>query len=142
MAPGSRRQFLAEVGRGMFVAGLGFSLATDLGLSTTMASSDFDGETDRLRFGKLEPLVSLMQETPIAKLLPKLVQALKDGKIDIVIGTHAILNKDVGFKDLGLLIIDEEQKFGVASKEKLRSFKVNIDTLTLTATPIPITLQF
>ena len=67
---------------------------------------------------------------------------LKEGKIDIVIGTHALLNKEIGFKDLGLLIIDEEQKFGVAAKEKLRNIKVNVDTLTLTATPIPRTLQF
>ncbi len=67
---------------------------------------------------------------------------LKSGKIDIVIGTHGLLNKDVGFKDLGLLVIDEEQKFGVAAKEKLRGLKVNVDTLTLTATPIPRTLQF
>ncbi|MEO1514507.1 MAG: transcription-repair coupling factor [Bacteroidota bacterium] len=67
---------------------------------------------------------------------------LKEGKIDLVIGTHGLLNKDVGFKDLGLLVIDEEQKFGVAAKEKLRNLKVNVDTLTLTATPIPRTLQF
>ncbi|GJM31084.1 MAG: transcription-repair-coupling factor [Saprospiraceae bacterium] len=67
---------------------------------------------------------------------------LKEGKIDIVIGTHGLLNKEVGFKDLGLLVIDEEQKFGVAAKEKLRNLKVNVDTLTLTATPIPRTLQF
>lgn len=67
---------------------------------------------------------------------------LTEGKIDIVIGTHALLNKNVKFKDLGLLVIDEEQKFGVAAKEKLRQFKVNVDTLTLTATPIPRTLQF
>ena len=59
-----------------------------------------------------------------------------------MIGTHALLGKEVGFKDLGLLVVDEEQKFGVASKEKLRSIKVNVDTLTLTATPIPRTLQF
>ncbi|MCL4116196.1 UNVERIFIED_CONTAM: hypothetical protein GTU68_010066 [Idotea baltica] len=65
-----------------------------------------------------------------------------EGKLDILIGTHAILNKKVKFKDLGLLIIDEEQKFGVAAKEKLRGLKVNVDTLTLTATPIPRTLQF
>lgn len=64
------------------------------------------------------------------------------GQIDILIGTHALLNKKVKFKDLGLLVIDEEQKFGVAAKEKLRSLKVNVDTLTLTATPIPRTLQF
>lgn len=69
-------------------------------------------------------------------------QRLAEGKIDILIGTHAILGKDVKFKDLGLLIIDEEQKFGVSAKEKLRQVKANVDTLTLTATPIPRTLQF
>lgn len=67
---------------------------------------------------------------------------LEAGKIDILIGTHALLNEKVKFKDLGLLVIDEEQKFGVGAKEKLRNLKVNIDTLTLTATPIPRTLQF
>lgn len=70
------------------------------------------------------------------------LQKLKDGKIDIIIGTHRLLSKDVVFKNLGLLIIDEEQKFGVSSKEKIKQIKVNIDTLTLTATPIPRTLQF
>ncbi|MCB0523438.1 MAG: transcription-repair coupling factor [Lewinellaceae bacterium] len=70
------------------------------------------------------------------------LENLKEGKVDIIIGTHALLSKDIVFKDLGLLIVDEEQKFGVASKEKLRSIKVNVDTLTLTATPIPRTLQF
>lgn len=65
-----------------------------------------------------------------------------EGKCDILIGTHRILGKDVKFKDLGLLIIDEEQKFGVSTKEKLRELKVNVDTLTLTATPIPRTLHF
>ncbi|QGY45033.1 transcription-repair coupling factor [Maribellus comscasis] len=67
---------------------------------------------------------------------------LADGKIDVIIGTHRLVSKDVKFKDLGLLIIDEEQKFGVSVKEKLKQFKVNVDTLTLTATPIPRTLQF
>lgn len=67
---------------------------------------------------------------------------LADGKVDIVIGTHRLLSKDVKFKDLGLMIIDEEQKFGVSSKEKLRALRVNVDTLTLTATPIPRTLHF
>lgn len=65
-----------------------------------------------------------------------------EGKIEILIGTHAILNKKIQFKDLGLLVIDEEQKFGVTAKERLRNLKVNVDTLTLTATPIPRTLQF
>ena len=67
---------------------------------------------------------------------------LTDGKVDILIGTHRLVSKDVQFKDLGLLVIDEEQKFGVSVKEKLKRLKVNVDTLTLTATPIPRTLQF
>jgi transcription-repair coupling factor (superfamily II helicase) len=67
---------------------------------------------------------------------------LEEGRIDILIGTHAILSKDAKFKDIGLLVIDEEQKFGVAAKEKLRQLRANVDTLTLTATPIPRTLQF
>ena len=72
----------------------------------------------------------------------KVLQEIKEGKVDIVIGTHKLTSKEVKFKDLGLLIIDEEQKFGVAVKEKLRQMKVNVDTLTMTATPIPRTLQF
>lgn len=67
---------------------------------------------------------------------------LKDKKVDILIGTHRLISKDIEFNDLGLLIIDEEQKFGVSTKEKLKRLKVNVDTLTLTATPIPRTLQF
>ncbi|MCK4920484.1 MAG: transcription-repair coupling factor [Bacteroidales bacterium] len=70
------------------------------------------------------------------------IKNLKEGKTDIIIGTHKLIGKNVVFKDLGLLIIDEEQKFGVGLKEKLREVKVNVDTLTLTATPIPRTLQF
>jgi len=70
------------------------------------------------------------------------LQNLKEGKLDILIGTHRILSKDIAFKDLGLFIVDEEQKFGVSAKERLRQFKSNVDTLTLTATPIPRTLQF
>jgi transcription-repair coupling factor (superfamily II helicase) len=77
-----------------------------------------------------------------AKEKKEIIEKLKAGKIDIIIGTHALLGKEMGFKDLGLLIVDEEQKFGVVSKEKLRGLKVNVDTLTLTATPIPRTLQF
>ena len=72
----------------------------------------------------------------------QVLKELADGKVDIIIGTHRLTGKDVKFKDLGLLIIDEEQKFGVAVKEKLRQMKVNVDTLTMTATPIPRTLQF
>jgi transcription-repair coupling factor (superfamily II helicase) len=72
----------------------------------------------------------------------KILKDLKEGMIDIIIGTHRIASNDILFKDLGLLIIDEEQKFGVRTKEKLRAMKVNVDTLTMTATPIPRTLQF
>ena len=76
------------------------------------------------------------------KQISDIQQRLKEGKIDILIGTHKILSDGFQFKDLGLLIIDEEQKFGVAAKEKLRHLKMSVDTLTLTATPIPRTLQF
>ncbi len=70
------------------------------------------------------------------------LQKLAEGKIDIIIGTHSLLSKDVKFKDLGLMVIDEEQKFGVAAKEKLKQLRTTVDSLTLTATPIPRTLQF
>ena len=70
------------------------------------------------------------------------IEDLKNGKTDIIIGTHRLIGKDINFKDLGLLIIDEEQKFGVGVKDQLKNIKVNVDTLTLTATPIPRTLQF
>jgi transcription-repair coupling factor (superfamily II helicase) len=72
----------------------------------------------------------------------EVIRKLKQGRIDILIGTHRIISKDVVFKDLGLLIVDEEQKFGVSVKDRLKNLKVNVDTLTLTATPIPRTLQF
>lgn len=77
-----------------------------------------------------------------AKEKKETMKDLQDGKIDIIIGTHALLGKDVKFKDLGLLIIDEEQKFGVTAKEKLKVLAADIDTLTLSATPIPRTLKF
>ena len=77
-----------------------------------------------------------------AKEQKEIIKKLGEGKIDIIIGTHRLVGKEIAFKDLGLLIIDEEQKFGVSIKEKLKRIKVNVDTLTLTATPIPRTLQF
>lgn len=77
-----------------------------------------------------------------AKEQKKTIEDLKNGRVDILIGTHSIIGKNVTFKDLGLLIIDEEQKFGVSAKEKLKQLQTNVDTLTLTATPIPRTLQF
>jgi transcription-repair coupling factor (superfamily II helicase) len=77
-----------------------------------------------------------------AKKQKEIIKNLSEGKIDIIIGTHRLVGKEIKFKDLGLLIIDEEQKFGVSVKEKLKKLKINVDTLTLTATPIPRTLQF
>jgi len=76
------------------------------------------------------------------KQIKETLQRVKEGKTEILIGTHRIVNKDVSFKDLGILVIDEEQKFGVKVKDKLKEFKVNVDVLTLTATPIPRTLHF
>ena len=77
-----------------------------------------------------------------AKLQKEILKRLSEGKVDIIIGTHALLGSNVKFKDLGLIVVDEEQKFGVSAKEKLKKLRVNVDTLTLTATPIPRTLQF
>jgi transcription-repair coupling factor (superfamily II helicase) len=86
--------------------------------------------------------VDFISRMKSSKRIKEALQKLKQGKTDIIIGTHRLLSQDVVFKDLGLLIVDEEQHFGVASKEKIRKRKINVDTLTLTATPIPRTLQF
>ncbi len=94
------------------------------------------------RYKGLPVNVEFINRFKSAKEQKDVVARLKEGKIDVLIGTHRILSKDVVFKDLGLLIIDEEHKFGVAAKEKLRLTKVGVDSLTLSATPIPRTLQF
>ena len=86
--------------------------------------------------------VDYLSRARSAKQSTALLHDLEEGKIDILIGTHKLIGKTVKFRDLGLLIIDEEQKFGVATKEKLRQLKTNVDTLTMSATPIPRTLQF
>ena len=86
--------------------------------------------------------VDYLTRARTARQTTALLKDLADGKVDILIGTHKLIGKTVKFKDLGLLIIDEEQKFGVSTKEKLRQLKTNVDTLTLSATPIPRTLQF
>ncbi|MCB0738526.1 MAG: transcription-repair coupling factor [Bacteroidetes bacterium] len=99
-------------------------------------------KTFKARFGDLPVTVDYVNRFKSTKQIKETLANLKAGKVDIIIGTHRLLSKDIEFKDLGLLIIDEEQKFGVAAKEKLRKFKVNVDTLTLTATPIPRTLSF
>lgn len=99
-------------------------------------------KTFKERLGELPCSVDYINRFRTATERRDILKKLKGGRLDILIGTHRLLSKDVVFKDLGLLIIDEEQKFGVAMKEKLKAMKVNIDTLTLTATPIPRTLQF
>lgn len=108
--------------------------------TTILALQHFQTFSERLK--NLPVTVSYISRLKTAKEIKETLEDLKSGKIDILIGTHKIIGKSVEFKDLGLLIIDEEQKFGVAVKEKIKQMKVNIDTLTLTATPIPRTLQF
>ena len=108
--------------------------------TTILALQHF--KTFKERLGEFGATVDYLNRFRSTKERKEVIQRLQEGKVEIVIGTHALLNKEIQFKDLGLLIVDEEQKFGVAAKERLRSLKVNVDTLTLTATPIPRTLQF
>ncbi len=108
--------------------------------TTILALQHYRSFSQRLR--DLPVTVEYLNRTKSAKEVTRITQELQSGKIDILIGTHKMLGKQIKFKDLGLLIIDEEQKFGVAAKEKLTQMSVNVDTLTLTATPIPRTLQF
>ena len=108
--------------------------------TTVLAFQHFRTFSERLR--DLPVRVDYLTRARTPKQTKEVLADLAAGKIDIIIGTHKLIGKSVKFKDLGLLIIDEEQKFGVATKEKLRQMKVNVDTLTLTATPIPRTLQF
>ncbi|MGN7515605.1 MAG: transcription-repair coupling factor [Allomuricauda sp.] len=98
--------------------------------------------TFKERLKEMPVSVDYLNRFRTAKEKKDVLERLASGKIDIIIGTHQLVNKNVKFKDLGLLIVDEEQKFGVSVKEKLRSIKENVDVLTLTATPIPRTLQF
>lgn len=98
--------------------------------------------TFRERLKDMPVTVDYLNRFRTAKEKKDVLERLAAGKIDIIIGTHQLVNKNVQFKELGLLIVDEEQKFGVSVKEKLRSIKENVDVLTLTATPIPRTLQF
>ncbi|UXP33413.1 transcription-repair coupling factor [Reichenbachiella agarivorans] len=94
------------------------------------------------RLDSFAVVVEYINRFRTTKEIKDVLQRVKEGKVDILIGTHRIVNKDVQFHDLGLLIIDEEQKFGVKIKDKLKEIKVNVDTLTLSATPIPRTLHF
>ncbi len=108
--------------------------------TTVLAYQHFCTFTERLR--EFPVRVDYLSRARTPKQAKEILADLEAGKIDILIGTHKIIGKNVKFKDLGLLIIDEEQKFGVAVKEKLKQMKVNVDTLTMSATPIPRTLQF
>lgn len=108
--------------------------------TTVLSLQHYRTFTKRLK--NFPVVIENLSRVKTTKQTNDILQRLEQGKVDIVIGTHKLLSKNVIFKDLGLLIIDEEQKFGVSNKEKLRSLKNNIDTLTLTATPIPRTLQF
>ena len=108
--------------------------------TTILALQHYRSFVHRLRDFPVK--VEYLNRTKSSKETSRILSELAEGRIDILIGTHKILGKQVKFHDLGLLIIDEEQKFGVAAKEKLTQMSVNVDTLTLTATPIPRTLQF
>ena len=108
--------------------------------TTLLAYQHFNTFSGRL--ADLPVTVDYLSRARTTKETKEILQKLKEGKIDILVGTHRIISKDVVFKDLGLMIVDEEQKFGVGVKEKLKQIKLNVDALTLTATPIPRTLQF
>ncbi len=108
--------------------------------TTVLAYQHYHTFAERLK--EFPVRVEYLSRARSAKDTKEIISDLEAGKIDILIGTHKLISKSVKFKDLGLLIVDEEQKFGVAVKEKLKQLKVNVDTLTMSATPIPRTLQF
>jgi len=108
--------------------------------TTILAFQHFKTFTERL--SEMPVNVDYLNRFRSTNQRKAVLEGLKNGRLDIVIGTHQLVNKAIEFKDLGLLIVDEEQKFGVAVKDKLKTIKQNVDTLTLTATPIPRTLQF
>ena len=108
--------------------------------TTVLAYQHYQTFKERLK--DMPVRVEYLSRARTAKQQKEIVKALEKGDVNILIGTHKLLGKEVKFKDLGLLIIDEEQKFGVSTKEKLRQLRVNVDTLTMSATPIPRTLQF
>jgi transcription-repair coupling factor (superfamily II helicase) len=123
-----------------------FKVATDgkqvavLVPTTVLALQHYNTFTERMK--NLPVRIEYLSRLKSAKEIKEVLADLEAGKIDILIGTHKLIGKSVKWHDLGLLIIDEEQKFGVAAKEKLKSLRANVDVLTLTATPIPRTLQF
>lgn len=108
--------------------------------TTILAAQHYKTFSDRLK--GFPANIDYVNRFKSSRQIKETLEKLKEGKIDIIIGTHRLVSKDVKFKDLGLMIIDEEQKFGVSTKEKLKQMRANVDTLTLTATPIPRTLHF
>ena len=110
-------------------------------LCPTTILSNQHYENAKERFKNFPVSIALLNRFTSPKEVNRILEGLKDGTIDMVIGTHRLLSDDIHLKDLGLLIIDEEQRFGVAHKEKIKQYKTNVDVLTLTATPIPRTLQ-
>ena len=126
--------------RAAFKACLDGKQAAVLVPTTILAFQHFKTFGERLK--DFPVTVDYVNRFKSAKEKKETYTRLEEGKVDIIIGTHSILGKDVKFKDLGLLVIDEEQKFGVAHKEKIKTLRTNVDCLTLTATPIPRTLQF
>ncbi|HEX8461624.1 MAG TPA: TRCF domain-containing protein, partial [Segetibacter sp.] len=126
--------------RAAFKACLDGKQAAILVPTTILAFQHYKTFKDRLK--DFPVTVDFVNRFKSSKEKKETLQKLQEGKIDIIIGTHSILGKEVKFKDLGIMIIDEEQKFGVGAKEKLKTLKTNVDSLTLTATPIPRTLQF
>lgn len=108
--------------------------------TTVLAYQHYNTFKERLK--EFPVRVDYLSRARTTKQVKQIISDLAEGKIDILIGTHKLIGKEIKFKDLGLLIVDEEQKFGVAVKEKLKQLKINVDTLTMSATPIPRTLQF
>lgn len=142
------RLVCGDVGFGKTEVGIraAFKAATDnkqtaiLVPTTILALQHYQTFSDRLK--KFPVNIDYISRHKKPSQQKEIIKRLKSGDLDIIIGTHKLIGKDIEFKDLGLLIIDEEQRFGVAMKEKLKRLKTNVDTLTLTATPIPRTLQF
>jgi len=125
--------------RAAFKAALDGKQTAILVPTTILAFQHYMTFSDRLK--DLPVTVDFINRFRTSKEQKEILKQLSEGKIDIIIGTHRLLSNDVKFHDLGLLVIDEEQKFGVVAKEKIRQLKANVDTLYLSATPIPRTLQ-
>jgi len=125
--------------RGAFKAVYDHKQVAYLAPTTVLVGQHYNTFTER--FNKFGVIIKKISRLTTTKEQNEIIEELKEGKIDIIIGTHRLLSKDIEFKDLGLLIIDEEQRFGVEHKERIKEMKVNVDTISLSATPIPRTLQ-